>query len=135
MTVYDVSRSVNRLIRVNTPPYCLSSFLGSDACHVGQVFFRHPSDPSNTEISLFRLDQRGSIYRLDLDISQVDEPVEPASPRFEWSAGVKALDIQAAKLRSDIGPLGAQDLSEMDLSPTYDSEATYLSYFDEPIMN
>jgi hypothetical protein len=124
VTVYDVSRSDNRLIRINTPPYCLSSLLGSDTSHVGKAFIRHPSDSRGSEISLFRLDQRGSICRLDLDISHANEPVKLTSPGSEWSADAKALDSRAARLRPDIGPLGAQDFSEMDLSSTYASEAS-----------
>lgn len=120
MTIYDVSRSEGRLLHVNTPPYCLTSS-GSSTTYVGSTYFRHPFDPSCDGISLFRLSERGSIFQLDL------HGVEDHTINVEWSNDIKTIDAEAARLQHDVGPLGAQYMSEVDLSSAYDSKINTLN--------
>lgn len=100
--------------------------VGSTVPSVGYSFFRHPSNPVDGEISLFHLSDRGSIHRLDLTLttspSEAEQTPITISQSVEWPVDLQETATRAIDMRSDVGPLGARDLTEVDLHPAYDSE-------------
>ena len=123
MTVYDVCRSDDNLLYINAQPYSLQSVLGPTP-YMGHTFFRHPSSPSESEISMFMLSERGSVHFLDLEMPMSGEETPPKDVGniVEWSEDVKELNVRANDLRSDFGYLGARDGGEVNLHSIYDSE-------------
>jgi len=122
VTVYDVSRSDDHFIHVNIPPYPLPSILGCNETHAGQVLVRHPSYPNKAEVDFFRLCERGSIHRVTLRMPlDNDSAYGDRCGDYEWSEDVKKLELQAIKLRPDVGPRGARYFTEINLRAIYES--------------
>lgn len=124
VTVYDVARSDDNLLHINFPPYSLPPTPGFTVPRGGYSFFRHPSDHSYTDVSLFHLSERGHIDRLDLHVPRDGHTsaIVEASSQLEWSNDVKMLNMQSANLRADFGTLGSREFLQVDFSPSYKSE-------------
>jgi hypothetical protein len=121
VTVYDVSRSAERLTHMTKPPYCLFPDKSVGASCIGSVSFQHPHS-SNENAYLIRLSDEGSLHYVDLTT-----PLnEDAAIKTLWSADVKDLDARMQNLRPDVGPLGAHDFTEIDFRPAY--EGRYLRH-------
>lgn len=56
-----------------------------------------------------------------MDLLDSDRREGPIFER-EWSTKVKGLGLHANNLRADIGPLGAQEFSEVNLFSAYDGK-------------
>jgi hypothetical protein len=73
-------------------------------------------------MTFFRLSEVGSIHAFQLSATDVGEP------SFSWSEDVRRLHIQSAHLREEIGSLGLQEPTEVDMFPAYERELLYSSY-------
>ena len=104
-------------------PYCLPTMKGCGNSFTDVVFFRHPLERSETSISCFRRSDRGSIQQLDLNAISHSDDVPLRSVPIKWSDRVTELDAPA-NFHPHVGPLGARESTEVDLSSVYDSEWT-----------
>lgn len=129
MTIYDVTLSSDSLVQVNYAPHCLSTVSQADGQPMGHTVFHHPLDTRDKEICLLALTGRGTVHRFDLVQSSIAPEEHNPSQDVHWSADVEALDLEAANLRPDVGTLGEQDKSEVDMFPVYDSESDNNKYF------
>jgi hypothetical protein len=121
ISIYDVSRGDDDgLIHVGGVPYCLPHIQSNQA---GVVFFQHPLDQRETNVSLFCCSDRGSIRQLDLESIPYNEVALPLrDPAYEWSEDVEELDGRASGLRPDIGPLGAREFTTVNMKSLYDGK-------------
>ncbi|KAH9951994.1 hypothetical protein B0H21DRAFT_829833 [Amylocystis lapponica] len=121
VTVYDVSHSENDLIRLHVPPYALPAARIPDGCHLGHVFFQHPSNPNDRDISLLQLSERGGVHMLDLQLcpSDVAADVSRNTRTTILSPDVQRLEQHVRSLRFDMGVRGERSVSQVDLQPAY----------------
>lgn len=98
--------------------------------HNGQVFTAYDGHalvalPSDVELTLFRLSERGSIHRQDIRVAQPDED-QPGSVREgqvtrQWDEDVQTLEEQVSQLQIDFGPAGGRHYTEVNLRGAYES--------------
>jgi hypothetical protein len=118
VTVYDVSRSNDGLIHANVPPYSLPAVSEYEARITGHLLFRHPSNPNNAMTSIYQLNDRGSIHRLDLGFPPINQ-IKTEGVR-SWSTDLQKL-AETSSVYPDMGPLASQVATEVDLRPAYQS--------------
>lgn len=110
-TVYDVSHSNDGLIRLDQPPYGLSSPTNLYDEHVGQLFLEDGICPG-----LLRLSKRGGVSY---------QEIVPNNGQFERefvvqkSKQIKDMEVAAPILREDEGTLGAGHYSQVNMHEKY----------------
>ncbi|KAF8163387.1 hypothetical protein B0H34DRAFT_695282 [Crassisporium funariophilum] len=110
ISVYDVSRQQDGLVRLNVTPYELGGCMYDDS--VGHVIL-----PYGRGLGLLRLTERGAInYSAFLQDVQ-----EPSNPTVETPGDLQELRLVYGNLQSDVGPLGLQHRSQVDLCTAYDA--------------
>ncbi|KAJ7087172.1 hypothetical protein B0H15DRAFT_781592 [Mycena belliarum] len=112
LSIYDISRSNESLVHVQTPPYCLTAL--ADGVQKGHTFLRHPLDPPDSPVSFFRLSDVGSIRAFLLSTTDRGEV------SFSWSEDVKRLTAQSARLQDEASTHSSRDLTMLDMFPAYD---------------
>lgn len=120
ITLYDISRSKDSLLHLNTPPYHLwPKNEDKNPCY-GRAFFQHPL-ASHDDFSMFQLSDRGSILQFGLYDSR------PSNNRFSvlMSEEMDKLEQRASALFPDDGPLGCRDFSEVDFVSPYDCKPIF----------
>lgn len=115
LTVYDVSRSEARPMHVHSPPYCLFPSNG-DGPHIGQTFLEYTSLPGPS-FGMVRMSVLGEIQHIDISSAES----QTSALEVRWTHEVETLSNNLSEFTSDIGPLGTQEFSEVDLFPIYDS--------------
>lgn len=113
ITVYDVSRSQSNLVSMNATPYALSTSTSLYDKYDGQGIVAH-----NHGFGLVQLLRRGGLSYNDLAFDALVEH----TPVVEWTAALQELKTTTANLYTDVGPLGRQDRSQVDLFPVYDGK-------------
>lgn len=83
--------------------------------------------PSHEELTFLRLCRRGSIYRQDVRVTRLDEDgseaIDEGYPTHQWDEDVQKLAMQADELRTDFGPAGGRQYTEVDLRGAYESSS------------
>lgn len=120
MTVYDVSRSGDGLIRSNIPPYSLPPISGNYIRSTGHVIFQHPSESNDIGTAMYQLTERGSIHCRYFDFPPGGQ-VNADREIYEWSTDVQSL-ARKANIGRDVGLLGSRSSSEVNLRHAYQSK-------------
>jgi len=115
LTVYNISRHDDGLMRVNDSPY--SVMPNASYCQfTGLAFLKHES----RALSMFRAGEQASVDCVQLDIPSAEEVEITVSVSVEESDAVKQLadDVENMKTSTDI--FGDQGKVVTDLFPAYD---------------
>ncbi|KAF8447531.1 hypothetical protein L210DRAFT_3472417 [Boletus edulis BED1] len=124
VTLYDVNRGSDRLLHCNSVPSCLPH---NDNVPMFAVYDGHAlvALPSDTELSFFRLCQRGSIHRQQIGFARLDEDrlgsVQEGHVTHQWGEDVQALDKEVDQLHTDFGPAGERHYTEVNLRGAYEN--------------
>ena len=110
VTVYDVSQSNQGLIRLDQPPYMLSSSKSLYEKYTGQQFL-----VEDAGLCLLRLSERGSVCCSE---------IHPANSEVERQLSVENVAElgSSAKDIPDSFTLGEEKYSEVDMHEKYNSE-------------
>jgi len=110
-TVYDVSHSNDGLIRLDQPPYGLSSPTNLYEEHVGQQFLE-----GDMGLGLLRLSKRGSVSYQEIvpDTGQIEREFV-----VRKSKQIRDMEAAAPKLRDDEGTFGAGHYSQVNMHEKY----------------
>ena len=119
VTVYDVSEGDDNFGHLNTLPYALPQVPVIGERRVGRVVFRHPNDTSTTSAMLLQLSDRGSIHRLDLELTVDEEVRQPCGRTHEWSQEVLDLEKTMEGATTNLGAFSSRTCTEVDLEPVY----------------
>jgi len=115
LTVYDVSRHDDGLIRVNDLPY--SVMPNASYCRLtGLAFLKHES----RALSVFRAGERASVDCVQLDIPCTEEAENIVSVSVEESDAVKQLADDVGNMKTSMDIFGDQGKVVADLFPAYD---------------
>jgi len=115
LTVYDVSRHDDGLIRVNDSPY--SVMPNASYCRfTGLAFLKHES----RALSVFRAGERASVDCIQLNIPSSEEVENIVSVSVEESEAVKQLADDVGNMKTSTDIFGDQEKVVTDLFPAYD---------------
>ncbi|KDQ61038.1 hypothetical protein JAAARDRAFT_204806 [Jaapia argillacea MUCL 33604] len=126
VTIYDVcADDGSARVHSNCRPYVLPPITLPDVANSGYTIFRHPLDRSQKNATLMQYSSGGGVYKMDLELVS-DPPLQAGQPDFgemgleepEWSP--ELLRLKAMEDQANVGPLGAQEFSEVDLRPVYE---------------
>ncbi|KAF8911009.1 hypothetical protein CPB84DRAFT_1763121 [Gymnopilus junonius] len=118
-TIYDVSRSSESLVTLNTLPFALSQERSVYRKNVGRKFIRGET------LGLARLSERGSVEYTEL-VSDLDPQIHYI---VNFPPEIEKLAAASANIHTDIGPRGLREFSQVDLRPAYD--ALFRRHFQE----
>lgn len=118
MSVYDVSRSEDGLIRSGTLAYSVPSISGHDTRSAGYSLLQHPITSSShpAAVTMYQLTDRGSIHGLELDLAEKMSKKEPRE-KVQWSSGVN--NLAKRTISQIIGPQEWRNKTKVDLSLAY----------------
>jgi hypothetical protein len=110
-TVYDVSHSNDGLIRLDQPPYGLSSTTNLYDEHVGQQFLE-----GGIGLGLLRLSKRGSVSYQEIvpNTGQIEKDFV-----VRKSKQIRDMEAAVPHLRDDEGTFGAGHYSEVNMHKKY----------------
>ncbi|KAH0583776.1 hypothetical protein H2248_009379 [Termitomyces sp. 'cryptogamus'] len=114
VTLYDVSRTEGQPIHINAPSYCFFSSDDASVSYTGSTLFRHPLHENTDAFSLIQLTERGSLYKVDLSVSEDGADTFGVS----WNADVK--EFERKPLHVFEPPYAEQAFVETDMSTAYD---------------
>ncbi|KAF8965245.1 hypothetical protein BDZ97DRAFT_1659285 [Flammula alnicola] len=113
ITVYDVSRSVDDVIQLNTSPYFLSSEFSMYQTHIGQQIAAHDHC-----LGFVRLAETGEVSYSEVLPSESQCKMDYT---VDMTKDMQNLAATTGKLQADIGPMGRQEFSQVDLQQAYDA--------------
>lgn len=114
ITVYDVTRSAEGLASLNTAPYCLSSNQGMYQTHIGQ----HVIDRGDFSVLLQLTEGAGLTYN-ELRYTNCQVVDGHTGDKLAVEDGERRVSTE---LQPEIGPLGCQECSQVDLSGAYEGK-------------
>lgn len=126
VTVYDVSEGEDGFTHLMAPPYALPNIPVVGDRRIGETVFRHPNDIDTTSAILLQMSDRGSIHRLDLDLSLGSTEFRSSGRTHDWSLEVLELEKTMETAVADVGILSDRAYTEVDLEPVYRSKLAHV---------
>jgi hypothetical protein len=117
LTIYDVSRHEDELLRVNDSPYGVLP-CGSYCRFTGQAFLQHESPA----ITIFRADEQAGVDGIQLCIQAENGVQHTGLVIVKESDEIEELRQKAKDMKTDLDIFGDQEKVVTNLFPAYDRE-------------